>query len=104
MKSFLERKIDMPMKFIYIDATYFKTREDGRYGNRALYVCIGIDSEGRREILSCKLCDSETEMEWESSFDNLKGSTSIFSYSNGSNCHRLCTGFIIVYLVFFNYF
>ena len=34
---------------------------------------IGIDSEGRREILSCKLCDSETEMEWESFFDDLKG-------------------------------
>jgi transposase-like protein len=47
VKSFLEKKIDRPMKFIYIDATYFKTREDGRYGNRALYVCIGIDSEGR---------------------------------------------------------
>ena len=35
----------------------------------ALFV---IDTEGRREILSCKLCDSETEMEWESSFDDLK--------------------------------
>ncbi len=60
------------MKFIYIDATYFKIRENGRYGNKALYVCIGIDSDGRREILSCKLCDSETEMEWESFFDDLK--------------------------------
>ena len=71
-KSFLERSIDRPMKFIYIDATYFKIRENGRYGNKALYVCIGIDSDGRREILSCKLCDSETEMEWESFFDDLK--------------------------------
>ena len=25
------------------------------------------------EILSCKLCDSETEIEWESFFDDLKG-------------------------------
>lgn len=72
VKSFLERRIDRTMKFIYIDATYFKIREDGKYGNKALYVCIGIDSEGKREILSCKLCDSETEMEWESFFDDLK--------------------------------
>ena len=35
-------------------------------------MCIGIDNEGKREILSCKLCDSETEMEWESFFDDLK--------------------------------
>ena len=72
VKSFLERIIDRDMKFIYIDATYFKIRENGIYGNKALYVCIGIDSDGRREILSCKLCDSETEMEWESFFDDLK--------------------------------
>ena len=72
VKSFLEEKIERPMRFIYIDATYFKVREDGKYRNKALYVCIGIDSYGTREILSCKLCDSETEVEWESFFDDLK--------------------------------
>ena len=60
------------MKFIYIDATYFKVRDEGRYGNKALYVCIGINPEGRREILSSRLYNSETEVEWESFFDDLK--------------------------------
>ena len=59
VKSFLERIIDRDMKFIYIDATYFKIRENGIYGNKASYVCIGIDSDRRREILSCRLCYSE---------------------------------------------
>ncbi len=59
VKSFLERIIDRDMKFIYIDATYFKVRENRIYGNKILYVCIGIDSDGRREILSCRLCYSE---------------------------------------------
>ena len=72
VKSFLERSIDRPMKFIYIDATYFKVRDDGKYRNKALYVCIGINPEGRREILSARLYDSETEVEWESFFDDLK--------------------------------
>ncbi|MHB1492137.1 MAG: IS256 family transposase [Thermoplasmataceae archaeon] len=72
VKSFLERSIDKPMKFIYIDATYFKVREDGKYRNKALYVCIGVNTEGRREILSSRLYDSETEVEWESFFDDLK--------------------------------
>ncbi len=72
VKSFLERPIESPMKFIYIDATYFKVREDGTYGNKALYVCIGINPEGRREILSAHLYDSETEIQWESFFDDLK--------------------------------
>ena len=39
--------------------------KDEKYGNKALYSCIGINSEGKREILPYKLCDSETEMEWE---------------------------------------
>ena len=72
VKEFLERPIETPMKFIYIDATYFKVRENGKYGNKALYVCIGINSEGRREILSSRLYDSESEVEWESFFDDLK--------------------------------
>jgi len=72
VKEFLERPIESPMKFIYIDATYFKVREEGRYRNKALYVCIGVNNEGRREILSAKLYDSETEVGWESFFDDLK--------------------------------
>ena len=38
VKSFLERPIEKPMKFIYIDGTYFKIREDGRYRNKAMYL------------------------------------------------------------------
>lgn len=73
VKAFLERSIGSPMKFIYMDATYFKVRDDGKYRNKALYVCIGINPEGRREILSsARLYDSETEVEWESFFDDLK--------------------------------
>ena len=72
VKRFLERPIESPIKFIYIDATYFKIREDGKYGNKALYVCTGIDGEGKREILSAKLYDSETEVQWEAFFDDLK--------------------------------
>ena len=62
VESFLERIIDRDMKFIYIDATYFKIRDNGIYGNKALYVCIGIDSDGRREIPSCKLCDHDGDV------------------------------------------
>lgn len=47
MKSFIEKSIESPMKFIYIDPTCFKLREDGKYGNKALYVCIGINLRER---------------------------------------------------------
>jgi putative transposase len=72
VKEFMERKIEGQIKYIYIDATYFKIRDSGKYCNKSLYICIGINSEGRREILSAKLYDSENTVEWESFFDDLK--------------------------------
>jgi len=72
VRGFLERPIESHMKFIYIDATYFKVRENGKYGSKALYVCLGINSERRREILSSRLYDSGSEVERESFFNDLK--------------------------------
>ncbi len=72
VRTSLERRIEQPMKFIYIDATYFKIRNSGKYRNKALYICTGINPEGRREILSAKLYDSGNTVEWESFFDDLK--------------------------------
>ena len=69
---FLERKIDGAYKFIYIDETYLKIRNNGRYRNKAIYICVGINSDGYREILGSRIYDSETEIEWELFFDNLK--------------------------------
>ena len=72
VNEFLERKIDGVYRFIYIDGTYLKIRNNGRYRNKAIYICVGINSDGYREILGSKIYDSETEIEWELFFDNLK--------------------------------
>jgi transposase-like protein len=68
----MERKINTKMKFLYIDATYFKVREEGSYSSKAMYICIGVNSNGKREMLSAKVYDAETEISWESFFDDLK--------------------------------
>ena len=72
VNEFLERKIDGEYKFIYIDGTYLKIRNNGRYGNKAIYICVGINREGYREILGARIYNSETEIEWELFFDDLK--------------------------------
>ena len=72
VNEFLERKIDGEYKFIYIDGTYIKIRKNGRYRNKAIYICVGINSDGYREILGARIYDSETEIEWELFFDDLK--------------------------------
>ena len=41
----LNRPIKLCMKFIYIDAPYFKVHEKEKYRRKALYVYIGINPE-----------------------------------------------------------
>ena len=72
VNEFLERKIDGVYKFIYIDGTYLETRDNRRYRNKAIYICVGINSERYREILGARIYDSETEIQWELFFDDLK--------------------------------
>jgi putative transposase len=72
VQKFLNRPIEEPMPFLYIDASYFKVRTDGRYVNKALLIASGIRQDGYREILSAAVADSEDESCWEDLFEGLK--------------------------------
>jgi putative transposase len=72
VQKFLNRPIEEPTPFLYIDASYFKVRTDGRYVNKALLIASGIRQDGYREILSAAVADSEDESCWESLFEGLK--------------------------------
>jgi len=72
VKEFLERPIEEPIPYLFVDASYFKVRTDGRYINKALLVVTGIREDGCREILGATVADSEEESLWESFFEGLK--------------------------------
>ena len=72
VQQFLNRPIEEPIPFLYIDASYFKVRTDGRYVNKALLIASGIRQDGYREILSAAVADSEDESCWEDLFEGLK--------------------------------
>ena len=58
VKEFLETRIEDKIKYLYIDATYFKVRENSRYKSMALYTSIGVNSKGIRQILSMNVYSS----------------------------------------------
>ncbi len=72
VKEFLETKIEDKIVYLYIDASYFKIRENGRYKSMALYVSIGVNSKGIRQILSMDVYSSEDEMDWNNFFYKLQ--------------------------------
>jgi len=72
VKEFLDWPIEEPIPYLFVDASYFKVRTDGRYVNKALLIVTGIHEDGYREILGATVADSEDEASWESFFEGLK--------------------------------
>ena len=65
VKEFLERQIEDNINYLFLDASYFKVRSDGRYINKALLIVTGIHENGCREILGAKVETNEDEPIWE---------------------------------------
>ena len=72
VKEFLERPIEGEIDYLFLDASYFKVRSQGRYKNKALLIVTGIHENGYREILSAKVEDNEDEPAWVSLFEELE--------------------------------
>ena len=69
--EFLKRPIERPIPYIYVDASYFKVRDSGKYVTKAFLIVTGIRDDGYREILGAKITDSESEGFWSGFFDEL---------------------------------
>lgn len=69
--EFLKRPIERPTPYIYVDASYFKVRDGGKYVTKAFLIVTGIRDDGYREILGAKITDNEGEGFWSGFFDEL---------------------------------
>lgn len=62
--AFLERPIEGDWPYLWIDATYVKVRQNGRIVSVAVIVAVGVNSDGRREVLGMDIGASEAETFW----------------------------------------
>jgi transposase-like protein len=60
-KAFLSRPIEGDWPYLWIDATYVKMRQKGRIVSVAVIVAVGVNGDGRREILRLDIGPSEAE-------------------------------------------
>ena len=72
VNEFLNRPIEKKIKYLFVDASYFKVRVESRYVNRAFLVITGVRDDGYREILGARIADGEDELFWSGLFDDLK--------------------------------
>jgi putative transposase len=64
VNAFLARPIEGEWPYLWIDATYLKTREAGRIVSTAVILAVGVNSDGRREVLGIATGASEAEPFW----------------------------------------
>jgi len=64
VNAFLSRPIEGEWPYLWIDATYLKTREAGRIVSTAVILAVGVSSDGRREVLGIATGASEAEPFW----------------------------------------
>jgi transposase-like protein len=62
--AFLGRPIEGAWPYLWIDATYVKVREAGRVVSVAVIIAVGVNTDGRREVLGIATGPSEAEPFW----------------------------------------
>jgi putative transposase len=64
VRTFLNRPLEGEWPYIWLDATYLKVRQDGRIVSVAVIIAVGVNSDGRREVLGLAIGPSEAETFW----------------------------------------
>lgn len=68
--AFLNREFKGQWLYLWLDATYVKSRERGAVDSQAVVVAVAVNAEGRRETLGMAVGPAETEAFW---MDFLRG-------------------------------
>ena len=62
--AFLTRPIEGDWPYVWLDATYVKARRDHHIVSVAVIVAVGVNTDGRREVLGMTVGHSEAEPFW----------------------------------------
>jgi putative transposase len=64
VKAWQSRPLEPLYAIVYLDALYVKMRHEGRVENRAVYVAIGVDLDGRKDVLGLWTSGNEGAKFW----------------------------------------
>ena len=72
LRRFAQRRLDEAYPYLILDARYEKVRLDGVIQSQAVFIAIGINGEGRRQILGVELSNRESRSSWTTFVTSLK--------------------------------
>ena len=72
LESWRERDLDPVYPILWLDAIHYKIKENGRYVSKAVYTILGLNIEGKKELLGLYLSDAEGAHYWLSVLTDLQ--------------------------------
>lgn len=72
VQAWQARPLDPVYPIIYFDCLFVKSRQDGSMRNKAVYLALGINMDGEKELLGMWLAETEGAKFWLSVFNELK--------------------------------
>jgi len=72
LAQFSGRPLAEPFPYVVLDACYERVREAGVIASQAVLIAIGIDWDGRRQVLAIELANRESRSSWRDFLRELK--------------------------------
>jgi len=72
LKAFFERRLEEAYPYLILDARYERVREGGVIASQAVLVAIGVDWEGRRQVLGVEVANRESRSSWRTFLADLR--------------------------------
>jgi putative transposase len=72
VKAWRSRPLESVYPVMYFDALFVKSRQDGTVKNKAVYLALGINLDGEKELLGLWMSENEGAKFWLSVFNELK--------------------------------
>jgi putative transposase len=64
VKQWQARPLDSMYPFVWLDAIHYKIKDGGKYVSKAVYTVLGVNMEGKKDILGLYLSESEGANFW----------------------------------------
>ena len=72
IEEWQSRRLSRVYPIVFIDAIMFSVRKEKTVQKSAVYVVLGVDSEGKKDVLSVEIGETESAKFWMSVLNNLK--------------------------------
>lgn len=72
VREWQERPLEEIYAVVFMDAIHYHVRHEGRIVKRVVYIAIGIDMTGRKDVLGMHVGENESAKFWLSIMDELK--------------------------------